>query len=175
MKIKNLMKLADFQTYGGPICICNADNKTWNGSLTENGDYWQLMSILDNTTDLVIKYTNHHEKFFILINENSGFYVFSNQLGNLILVEVFYINTDDFKWEDLEFEVSSKALIELNSMNGCIIFDSSLSLENKPKSEGFHKIDSTFYNYYRTDKVYKNCNFISMKNEIVHLEGIVLS
>ena len=163
-----------FETHGGPICICDINNLLWDGSNKEDGDYWKAVSIMDSEVGLLLEYAKNSEVYFLLNNENSGFYLLTDNSANLILLEIFFLESDNIMWEELEFTVSNKLNIYLNFTNGCLIFDSNLTLEGLSRKEGFYKINNKFNNYFCDEKSYKNGNRIFIKNKSFHLDGIIL-
>jgi hypothetical protein len=178
MKIKKLKEFSYFETQGGPICICDANNMQWSGATTDNSDYWIALSMLSSESDYVLTYKHGKEKYFILNNENNGFFILKDDLDNLIILEIFYVDNagNDINWEEQTFDILKESTIDMNLTNGCLIFVSSLpSNILTKKKDGFLKIDSLANNYYCTTKTYANLKKISIKNKSTYVEGVILS
>jgi hypothetical protein len=174
MKVKNFSKLGYLETKGGPICICNPTNWSWNGSLTSNGDYWKAIELIHPESGKMLKYEKDYESYWIFNNENGGFYLFKNESNVIVIVEIIYLDEEIEDWRKIEFEILGECYPDLDIRDGLMVFDSSFAITDLPKSQGFHKnVDSANY-FYKNNNSYKKCSLIRYINEEIHLEGIML-
>ncbi|HEY9702741.1 MAG TPA: hypothetical protein V6C58_09860 [Allocoleopsis sp.] len=175
MVIKGFTKKYYFETLGGPVCICNPFNVYWSGSLEEGGDYWGVLNILNKpNTSRVISYLIENEEYLIFNSENAGFYLCETKEGKLALLEIFYIS-EEANINEFEFPVFDDLNMRINFPQGFILFDSSLAMNDLPIEKETSKVDEGVYNFFNSNMTCFKIERLLLKNDDIHLEGILFS